>query len=188
MQDVISLTDGTVTSTSITVTGASLWAFRIYGGALATPCRAIVHSGFVYVYGYTTSATQPNKLFKIEIATPANISEVDTSDFNTFYYPSSTWIGIQNERVTTLGDLIIHDNFIINGGKTFGLNQKYLQYDYNTAYGNYGGISAPVFGINQSCNAVAVCKLYLATKFNLDNPVTKTAAQSMSVEYTLTES
>ena len=188
LQDVISLTDGTVTSTSITVTGASLWAFRIYGGALATPCRAIVHSGFVYVYGYTTSATQPNKLFKIEIATPANISEVDTSDFNTFYYPSSTWIGIQNERVTTLGDLIIHDNFIINGGKTFGLNQKYLQYDYNTAYGNYGGISSPVFGITQSCNAVAVCKLYLATKFNLDTPVTKTAAQSMSVEYTLTES
>lgn len=186
LQDVISLTDGTVTSTSITVTGASLWAFRIYGGALATPCRAIVHNGFVYVYGYTTSATQPNKLYKIEIATPANISEVDTSDFNTFYYPSSTWLGIQNERVTTLGDLIVHDNFIINGNKTFGCNQKYLQYDYNKAFANYGGISAPVFGINQSTNAVAVCKLYLATKWNLPAPVTKTAAQSMTVSYELT--
>ena len=187
LQDVISLTDGTVTSTSITVTGVSLWAFRIYGGKLATPCKAIVHNGYLYVYGYTSSATSPDKLYKIEIATPANISEVDTSDFNTFYYPSSTWLGVQNERVTTLGDLIIHDNFIINGDKTFGLNQKYLQYDYNIAYGNFGGISAPVFGINSSANTISVCKLYLATKYNLPSAVTKTSAQSMRVEYTLTE-
>lgn len=187
LQDVISLADGTVTSTSITVTGVSLWAFRIYGGALSTPCKALVHNGYLYVYGYTASATQPNKLYKIEIATPANISEVDTSDFNTFYYPSSTWLGVQNERVTTLGDLIIHDNFIINGDKTFGLNQKYLQYDYNNAYGNYGGISSPVFGINSSANIISACKLYLATKYNLPSTVTKTSAQSMTVTYELTE-
>lgn len=187
LQDIISLSDGTVTSSSITVTGGSLWKFRIYGSAFETPCKAIVSNGFVYVYGYSGGATTPNKMYRIEISTPGNVSEVDTSDFSQFYYPSSTWIGVQNERVTTLGDLVIHDNFIINDNKTFGLNQKYLQYNYNRAYANYGSISSPVFGINESANTISVCKLYLATKFNLDSPVTKNASQSMTVEYTLTE-
>lgn len=188
LQDVISLADGTVTSTSITVTGASLWKFHIYGGNLDTPCKAIVNGGYLYVYGYSNNATKPDKMYRIEISTPGNIAEVDTSDFSQFYYPSDTWNGIQNERITTHGGLIIHDNFLINGNKTFGLNQKYLQYNYNKAFGNYGGISSPVFGINNSQNTVSVCKMFLGTKFLLDNPVTKSSAQSMTISYELTQS
>ena len=188
LQDVISLTDGTVTSTSITVTGVALWKFRIYGGGFDTPIKAIVYNGYLYVYGYTSGATTPNKMYKIELANTANIIEVDTTAFNEFYYPSSTWNGIQNERVTTLGGLIIHDNFIISNNKVFGVNPKYLQYNYNLPFANYGAISSPVFGINSSYNAVSVCKLYLGTIFNLPNgAVTKTAAQSMTLEYQLTE-
>lgn len=187
LQDVISLSDGSVTSTSITVTGATLWAFRIYGGFFDTPIKAIVNNGFLYVYGYTDNSTRPNKMYKIEISTPANISEVDTSAFNEFYYPSSTWNGIQNERITTLGGLIIHDNFIINNDKTFGTNPKYLTYNNNIAFADYGSIISPCFGINVDYNIISVCKLYLATKYNLQAPVTKTSAQSLTVEYTLTE-
>ena len=189
LQDVIKLSDGTVTSTSITVTGASLWKFRIYGNSYDVPIKAIVYDGYLYVYGYSSGhATTPDKMYRIEISTPGNIAEVDTTDFNQFYYPSSTWIGVQNERMTALGGLIIHDNFLINGNKTFGLNQKYLQYNYNKAFGNYGGISSPIFGINDSQNTVSVCKMALMTKFALDTPVTKNPSQSMTIEYTLTQS
>lgn len=190
LQDVINLADGTVTSTSITVTGAKLWKFKRNNDFMIVPSQALIHNGYLYVYGYTTEDRLPNKLYGIELATPANIVEVDTTDFNEFYDPSSFYSNaqLQARRITTSGGILVHNNYLINGNKTFKLYQSYLNRDEAVAYGNYGGISSPVFGIKQSCNAVAVCKLYLATKFNLDTPITKSSAQSMTISYELTES
>lgn len=194
LQDVIKLSDGTVTSTSITVTGATLWKFTLYRD-LSVPVRAMVINGFVYVYGYTIDSKIPNKIYGIEISTPANIVEVDTSDFSQFYYSDYySWYSMQNNPVTPFGGMIVHNNFLLNGNKTFGLNQTYLP-NFNTSkpYSKYGSISAPVFGMTggdnaNSQNLVSICKMYLATKFLLDNPVTKSSAQSMTISYELTQS
>lgn len=190
LQDVIKLSDGTVTSTSITVTGAKLWKFRRNNDYMIVPVPAIVFNGFLYVYGYTTEYRWANKLYGIELSTPANIVEVDTSDFYEFYYPSDFYSGLQlqTRRITTSGGLIVHNNFLINGNKTFKLYQSYLNRDEASAYGNYGSISSPVFGIKASQNTVSICKLFLGTKFNLDTPVTKSSAQSMTISYELTQS
>lgn len=187
LQDVINLSNGTVTSTSITVTGAALWNF-VTRDSIGTPIRALVHNGYLYVYGYTSDQKQPNKLYGIELANTANIVEVDTSDFSQFYYSDYyAWYQKLNYRITALGGILVHDNYLINGNKTFGLNQKAQSLQTAYAYGNYGAISSPVFGIDTSANVLSVCKLYLATKYNLPSAVTKTSAQSMTVTYELTE-
>ena len=187
LQDVISLTDGTVTSTSITVTGATLWKF-VTRDNINTPLRALVLNGFLYVYGYTSDRKLPNKLYGIEIANTANIIEVDVSDFSAFYYPDYyAWYQRLNFRVTTSGGILVHDNYLINGNKTFGLAQTSDSLQYAYAYGDYGAISSSVFGINTSANSIAVCKLYLATKYNLPSTVNKNSSQSLRIEYTLQE-
>lgn len=190
LQDVIKLSDGTVTSTSITVTGAKLWKFKRNNDYLIVPVPAIVFDGYLYIYGYTSEDRLPDKLYRIEISTPANIDEVDTSDFNQFYDPSSFYSNaqLQTRKITTSGGLIVHDNFLINGNKTFKLSQSYLNRDEGAMYGNYGGVSSPVFGVKSSQNTVSILKLLLMTKFNLDTPVTKSSAQSMTISYELTQS
>lgn len=188
-KDEISLADGTVTHSTITVTGAKLWQFTTRGslGArdLSCPIRAMVLDNHLYVYGYTTYNTVPNKIFIINLSNTADISEVDTSDFSNFNPDSS--ITSLTKRHAISGGIIVHDGFLINGGKIFEIASSTINYQYGIPYVLPNSISSPVIGINNSVNTISVCKLYLATKFNLDTPVTKTSAQSMTVEYTLTE-
>ena len=192
--DEINLTSGAVTSSSITITGAKLWKFTVKGGLgqdyryFTVPTPAIIHNNNVFVYGYTSDNRIANKMWRVNLAQPADFAEVDTTAYNDF-------TGIVNQagysrvggKYTTLGGLIIQDSFIVNGDKTFGLNSQSVAFTTGIIYGNPNGISAPVFGANVTSNMIAVNKCYLATKFNLPQPVQKTASQSMTVEYTLTE-
>lgn len=192
-RDDIDLDNGTVTHTSITVTGAKLWKFTVKGGLgqdyryFTVPVKAIVHNGYLYVYGITSDSRISDKMYKINLSNYADISEVDTTAYSDFTNISGgSGYSRIGGKVTTLGGLIVNDSFIINNDKAFGTNQNNISY---TTYLNFAneGISSPVFGCNTSANAISVCKAYLATKYNLDNPVTKTSAQSLTVEYTLTE-
>lgn len=189
-KDVISLTDGSVTHSSITVTGANLWKFR-YAAPLSgsiyftVPVKAIVYNNHILVYGYTDNANQPNKIFSINLSNVSDITEIDTTDYSRLYNGHSS--GRISEKFAMLGGIIVHDSFLINGNKTFELAQNSAGGGTNYNYGTPDKISSPVFGINGSLNVAAACKLYLATKWNLETAVTKTSAQSMTIEYTLTE-
>ena len=190
-KDEINLDTGAVTHTSITVTGAKLWQFitlqSLSGSelALACPTRAMVINNHLYVFGYTTQSIRPDKIYSINLSNTADIDEVDTSDFATFNDSNVTSL---TKRHAICGGIIVHDGFLINGDKTFGVASSTVRYDQSAPFVMPNSMSSPIFGVGTSTNMVSVSKLYLATKFSLDAPVTKNSSQSMTIEYTLTQS
>lgn len=194
LKDEIDLTSGAVTSSTITVTGAKLWKFTVKGGLgqdyryMSIPTPALIHNNNLFLYGYTTDSRVSNKMWRVNLTQTADIAEVDTTDYNDFT-GSSGGVGYSRigGRYTSLGGLVVQDNFIINGDKTYGLNQQNISFTTGNIFADPSGISAPVFGENVAANIISVNKCYLATLFNLDSPVEKTPTQSMTVEYTLTQ-
>ena len=192
--DVISLTDGTVTSSYFDVSGAKLWKFHMKGGIgvdnvyFSVPTQAIINNGNIFVYGYTSDSKISNKMFRINLSNTADQQEVDTSLFSDFVNISGNdGYSRVGERFASLGGVIVHESFLVNGDKAFGVAPKSTSYATGANYTEKERISSPVFGLNTSMNMVSVSKLYLATKWTLDSAVTKNASQSMTVEYTLTE-
>lgn len=189
LKDVINLDDGTVTSTSITVTGAKLWKFACRGGLggykapVNNPVRAMIYNNRLFVYGYTDDTSTANKIYIVNLDNTGDISEVDTTDFSEFTYNNATRI---NERFTNLGGIIVHDSYLINGDKSYQVGTNSTSYQSNRLYINSDSISSPCCGA-VSMNMLSVCKLYLATKFNLPQVDTKTPSMNMTLEYTLTE-
>ena len=197
LKDVVNLTSHAVTSSSITVTGAKLWKFTYqnnttgyYNAPLPYPTKALVYNDYVYVYagGYTDEYDRhPSKMFRVNLSNTADISEVDLSDLDNEGSLYGNGYTRTAERFAALGGIIVHDSFLINGEKAFAVNLKQPAASANYVYTNGSSISSPVVALGDTMNCISICKLYLATKFNLANAVTKTAAQSMTVEYTLTE-
>lgn len=196
-RDDINLTDGTVTHQTITVTGASLYKFKIKDGGwyptvegttMTVPTKAIVVGNYLYVYGCSTYRIAADLMYKINLNDTTDITEVDTTDFDTFTAQeySDGWTRTTG-RCAILGNLIVQNSFIVNGDKVFKTSVLNGSRNTNYVYPSENTISSPLCGANVSTSAITVCKLYLATKFNLPSVVTKTSAQSMTVEYTLTE-
>ena len=197
-KDVVNLNnwvDQTATHSSITVTGAALWKFRVRAplssnNSFTVPARAMILDNKLYVYGYTTDVGIPNKIFSIDLATPANIQAIAVPDGYNFS-PSTNFTRVNN-RLAIHGGIIATDAFLINGGTVYPVNDKIIAYVRADVYAKTRSISSPVFAVDDTgdthtINSIAINKLYLATKFNLPQPVQKTASQSMTVEYTLTE-
>lgn len=200
-KDEISLTNGTVTHTSITLTGVRLWQFNTayndYGDLSypIAPTPAMICNNRLYVYAISGTGSSygqryADKMFSVNLANTADIVEVDTTDYNDFstkYHAGQNFLCC-NWQFSVIGDTIIHRNFIVNGYKTFGVNQDRLDYlRYFRYYTDKNSLCSPLIGVGGDANAVMATKLYLATKFNLPSAVTKTSAQSMSVEYQLSE-
>lgn len=191
-RDDINLQTKEVTHSSITVTGANLWAFDVNSNKVydTRPTKAMVYNNHLYVYGYTSTYTNPNKLYIINLAETTDISEVDMTDFPNYQYAwrvdSFDAFQRTNEQFTTLGGIIVHRSFLINGDKLFVVSDGAVQASSSDTLA-LGGISSPDISPTYTKNVISVCKLYLATKFNLPNAVTKTSAQSMRVEYSLQE-
>lgn len=194
-RDDINLSDGTVTHSAITVTGASLWKFETstqsgygVGSVLTIPVKAMILNNHFYVYGidYIDNYNHyAKKIFKINLANTTDITEIDTSEMGITFNTNSACS--MPAKFAILGDLIVNEGFIINGNKAFRCDFSRFTYTLNRNYVNPYSISSLVAGLGTSINIVGVNKLYLATKYNLPAPVTKTNAQSMTVEYTLRE-
>lgn len=194
-KDVIDLNDGTVTHTDIT-SQAPLWGFHTStrsgfstGSDMQAPTRAIIHNNYIYVYGSehiaSVNGQHVTKMYKINLTDTTDQVEIDTSLVD-FCFDGEDTSATAN-LVATVGDLIVQQNYIVNADVLYPLTinrpSRANLYDYAIQNAN----SSPVFSTSNSLNTVYACKLYLATKFNLDTPVTKTSAQSMTVEYMLTE-
>ena len=193
-KDTIDLDTGTVTHQDIEVTGAKLWKFRLwssptgYVGDIPYPTKAMIYNGYLFLYGTAPTGgynvSHPRKIYKVNLSNTTDISEVNTTDFSTFDVYEGNGIC---DRYASLGGIIVHDNYLINGDKTFETYIDWTPQTVNRNYANPTSISSPCFGIGASLNSVAVNKLYLATKWNLDSSVAKTSAMSMRIEYSLTE-
>lgn len=198
-RDDIDLDTGAVTHSKITVTGARLYKFRckeatwlptVEGTTMSVPTQALINNGYLYVYGCSNPSHRvvADTMFKINLANTGDISEVDTSDMSVFTASAQadSWSKTLAKH-TSLGGLIVQDNFIINGDKVYQTATKSAYRTVNYTFAQPTKVSAPVCGMTNAANMVSVCKLYLATKYNLPNEIQKTASQSMTVEYTLTE-
>lgn len=196
-KDVINLTNGTVTHSDITVTGALLWRFTTstrsgigWGSIMTVPTRAIVYNNHFFVYGLTGTGDydhHPTKIFSVNLANTADISEVDTTALPQRLDSENT--SAIHGRVAWNGGIIAHESFLLNSDILYPLTagQEYYYLNTGKVYAMPDSISSPVIGLGRTDNILSICKLYLATKFNLDTPVEKTAAQSMTIEYTLTQ-
>ena len=201
-KDVIDLSnwnDQTATHAELTLPAeVKLWNFRAQdegnvtgfgvGAPLSVPTRAIVYNGYLFAYALTGLGNyemHPSKIYKVNLNNAADYQEINTANVERF---DGQGFCETAERFAQLGGIIVHDSFLINGDTCYQTNRKASPaLANNVNYANTSGVSAPVFGINGAFNNISVCKLYLATKFNLPQPVQKTASQSMTVEYTLTE-
>lgn len=197
--DTIDLDSGAVTHQTITVTGAKLYKFRVKDGrwlptvegtTMSVPTQALILNGNIYVYGCSDSSHRcvADTLFRINLSNTADIEQINTDDMSAF--TADTYEGDWTKttgRHASLGGLLVQNSYIVNGGKCYQTAATQTNRTLNYAYTRPNKISSPVCGANGSANAISICKLYLATKFNLPQPVAKTASQSMTVEYTLTE-
>lgn len=201
-KDVIDLsnwTDQTATHAELTLpTEVHLWNFRAQdagnvtgfgnGLPLNVPTHAIVYNNYLFAYALTGLGDydkHPSKIYKINLNNAADYQEINTDNVERF---DGQGFCETAERFAQIGGIIVHDSFLINGDICYQTNRKTAPaLENNVNYAQEGQISSPVFGINSAYNNIAVCKLYLATKFNLPQPIAKTASQSMTVEYTLTE-
>lgn len=192
--DLSNFANQTATHREITFADATvkLWKFYLWQQYVESlydyrPTKAMVFNNRLYVYGYTDSAYTPNKIHWVDLTNDANQGSVDVTHFSQFGYRSNIdgyhRIG---ERFTNMGEIIAHRSFLINGDKTFQISDGVIQATKMDLL-PIDGISSPHVGLVDAVNSISVCKLYLATKWNLDSPVTKNASQSMTVEYTLTE-
>lgn len=197
--DLSNWNDQTATNSTITVTGAKLWKFAgkqstwSPGGGhgytlFPIPTQAIIHNGYLYVYGAEIYWNVADSMYRINLSNTADITTVDTTAMPLFTAVdwNDAWVKT-NGKHTALGGLIVNDNYIINGNKVFPTASITTNYNVNHNYSICDRISSPVFGCNVSINNIAACKLYLATKYNLPNPVTKSSAQSLTITYELTE-
>ena len=194
-QDVIDLTDGTVTHKAIT-SQAPLWGFHTSttsgygtGNNMLAPTRAIIHNNYLYVYGSEYIASYNGyhltKMYRINLTDNTDQVEIDTSLFSNWFDGDGTCATAN--PVATLGDLIIQQSYIINSDVMYPLSISRRGRNNIYGYALQNSVSSPMFNTSDSLNTIYACKLYLATKFNLPSAVTKTSAQSMTVEYQLSE-
>lgn len=192
-RDDIDLDSGAVTHETITVTGATLWKFKVPNNYDASPwdvlvpVPAMIRDNRLFVYGYGSSYLRPNKLYGINLSNTSDIIEIDTDDY--VFYTGDGRV-VVSDRMAVLGGLIVHGSYIVNGNTVYktavdapSTSNRARSYHYLLP----NSISSPVFGNGLEVNMISACKLYLATKYNLPSSVTKTSAQSMTVTYELTE-
>ena len=195
-RDDINLNDGTVTHQTITVTGVGLWDFRTstrsgygWGQDMLAPTKATILNNYLYVYGveYVLAGYHPMKIYKINLSDTTDVVEVDTTLLTIDRRLDGEDTSATACLVTPIGNKIIHQSYIIDSDVYYPLSlskpSRWNMYSYSIP----NSISAPAFSTSDSINTVYACKLYLATKFNLPSAVTKTSAQSMTVEYQLSE-
>lgn len=193
----ISKTDFTVTSTSVTVSGVSL-----YSSALTDCAKWMPLFAFDGTYLYYPNSTA-DKFIKINITNGADVSEIDgTISINLGRMGSQAGSGQQRSTPIVLSPgIVVGDNYIINGTKAYPIKQvagigcqaTYVAYSSWLALVRHG---AACYGhalqsyTSSSAWTGQACVLfpYMLNTINvLQDPVEKSTAQTMKVEYTLTE-
>lgn len=196
--DKISKTDFSVTAmTDVTVSGVSF-----YTGTISGPSQYQERFAFdgTYLYFPDSTATQ---FIKVNITNGADVTLLDgTISMNINQLYAQTLIGEQvcNPIVLSTG-LVIGDRYIINGGKTYqiknvngiGCSAGYLAYSNFLSLVRHGaacygrGIQTYTTSSGWSGQSCVMFPYMLNTINVLQEPVEKSTAQTMKVEYTLTE-
>ncbi len=195
-RDDIDLTNGTVTHQTITVTGVPLWDFRTstrsgygWGQDMLVPTKAIILNNYLYVFGieYVLSGYHPMKMYKINLSNTTDVVEIDTTLLTVDNRLDGEDCSATACLVTPIGNKVVHQCYIIDSDVYYPLSLSKPSRSNLYSYAIPDSHSSPVFSTSNSLNVIYASKLYLATKWNLPQSVTKTSSQVMTVEYTLQE-
>ena len=191
--DTVNLSAGTATSNTETInlSGRYLWSNRIFVSGygytgIVYPMQAIVIDGYLYYPTCDSSETyrpSPNGYIRINLSNFADVDEISNNTGLTNFGTTVTG------AVAIRGKKAIQDTGLLFDGTNLYKTAAHKTGAYNLSrYFTSRGNIALYDGLNSdSINCVLVNKLYLATKYNLENPITKTPAQAMTVTYTLRE-
>lgn len=189
--DTIDISAGTFTTDTQTInlTGRYLWSNRVivtgvgYTG-IVYPMQAIIIDGYLYYPTCDSSVTyRPSADGYIRINL-SNFADIDEITNNT---------GLADFNATVTGAVAIHGKkaiqdtgLLFDGTSLYKTStHKVGAYNLSRYFTSNGNIAAYDALNDGTLNRAIVSKLYLATKYNLEVPVNKTAAQSMSVTYSL---
>lgn len=180
--DVISKTDMSVTSKTITISGATLAR-----PAMRMSCmnNGIVSDGSIYWISGSNAMT----FVRINIETPADIEVLETK--------MNSDIVLTMQPIIQADRLICGRNFLVNDDTVYPITQfsrmSSASYDGYASAANYNG--SPVFYENESLNndetggtigsGGLLFLPYLATVNNTSDPIDKTANKMLRVQYTL---
>lgn len=189
--DTVNLTAGTATTSTQTInlTDCYLWTYRTFvtGSGytdLRIPRQAIVIGDYLYFPTCTqVSRPDPDGFVRINLTNFADVDEItNSSGVSNLYYAATSAVSVVGNKA------VVVDGYMFDGTtlyKTYA--QDETNYNLSCYYTGTGNIVAYDGYSMGALNRVIMNKLYLATKFNLQSSVTKTAAQSMTITYTLTE-
>lgn len=163
--------------------------FRHYADAgVGVGFNVAVYDGYVYIlprpYGFDPVSTS---CYKINLTNSADVTEISVPTASNFLAPG--FPAPFTNKIFPSSEWIINNGVCYKTGATDS-------YDYHAGYERLGnstkittsGLTGLVSRIhNSNIFVVRASKLYLATKYNLDTAVTKSASQSMIITYTLTE-
>lgn len=184
---IINLSDFTSSRSDITL--AAEVALKPYEAFTTTHSQVLQldHDGFIYFQSSTNT-----KKYRIKYSSPSNVVDVTASA--AFQYEFFPFTGIGNYGLYVTGT----NGIIIDGATAHdcGINSDNNSDNYVPRWRSPFRVgNSPVFYLpcsrrnEESLNypRLALCKLYMATIKNLDEPVTKSSTNSMKITYTITE-
>lgn len=190
--DTIDLSAGTATSSTQTLNLVDkyLWTMRYHSGGYRVfpyPLQAVVIGDYLYWETCTgTDGPAPDGYIRINLTNFTDIQDItDNTGITDSYVRSnmaSCGVAVNGAKAITTSGLMFEGTNLYS--MAVHSLRDWTKSFYYTSEGNiaaFDGLSAG------SVNRAIMSKLYLATKYNLQSAVTKTAAQSMTVTYTLTE-
>lgn len=194
--DKIARSDFAVTTADITISGASLYTGTIDNANSWMPLFAF-DSTYLYF-----PASSLDHFIKINLSTPADILELSgtLSEINLGKLNSQGSNGEQRMNPVVLSSgIVVGDNYIINGQKNYpikqtaaiGMQSAYISYSGwldvvrhgSAAYGH----ALQTYDSSRWSGQVNVLFPYFLSTINNIEPITKSTAQTMKVEYTLQE-
>ena len=179
----INISNWTVTNRDFTTDGTTVGFFANTG----TPVQIPFDGTYVYLRRYMTNLVTSNGVLKMKL--PPN--HADQTFLNYVCRPyGGMFIPSAAKRV------LVSKACVVNNGVVYPTATDDTMSNYGT-----GLVALPFTNSNPGVALiggqwgegltpsyfVSVSKFYLATKYNLPSPVTKTASQSMTITYTLTE-
>lgn len=183
---IIDLTDFSTSRSDITVSGANFRPFeQMHDNHTAS--IGLDDDGYLYLQGNSA-----NTKYKIQYSNPTNVTAVSAP--NLAQSSGVPLIGVGHFGLCCVGN----NGIIIDGDTAYScaIADDNSTSDYLPKWRSpYRATKAPVFYMpcqrryEETLNypRLALFKMYMATIYNLENPVVKAATQTMKITYTITE-
>ena len=194
----VAKSDFAVTETDVQFAGVTLWTGNLASDAKNASMRIFAYDGTYLYYPDSTG----NSFLKLNINTPADSGTITgTVRIDKGKIANATYAGeVFHNPVVISPGLVIGNTYIINGTKAYSILPSRQLGTYNTDYDRaswswlvrqgaamYANAYQYFYSSRRNAQANILCQMFLSTINVLETPVVKTNAQTMKIEYTITE-